>query len=448
MSVVQDAINFYHKSLEKHATDPVRTLADIHEQHRKHKIVYTNRAMPTMLRPYFITPDQVKVLEHSVAVLMRCLERVVDLWCEHEEVRRAIPFGPLEEEMFRIPSGLKRNVAISRLDSFMSGTVLQYIEFNCDSPASMMWNNESQAVFNELPMMEDLRREFIIEEADPARACFEALVSAYKEFGLNEEPRLIITDWNGVSTYLEFELVRDYFIANGIPATIADPRELEFRDGHIWAGDFKGNMVNRRVIWRELADKLDECQGLIDAARSGKVCIVNPFKAKIVGNKACLSFMADPRNHRFFSREEQEVIRNHVPWSTNLQHEPMEYRGEVLDPFETAVKYREAMVLKPLNDYGGRGVLIGNETNETDWENALAVAEEGDWGIQELVKIPEEVFPITEPEFHYAPRKINLNPFGLGGRYAGCLTRVSASSVINVTAGGGMLPTFVVAGKR
>ncbi len=40
--------------------------------------------------------------------------------------------------------------------------------------------------------------------------------------------------------------------------------------------------------------------------------------------------------------------------------------------------------------------------------------------------------------------KVNANPFYVAGEEAGAVTRASRSSVINVSAGGGSVPTFVV----
>jgi hypothetical protein len=58
--------------------------------------------------------------------------------------------------------------------------------------------------------------------------------------------------------------------------------------------------------------------------------------------------------------------------------------------------------------------------------------------------VPEEMFPTVE-EGHVQMRlkRFNINPFGIGGRYAGMITRISDRAVINVSAGGGLLPSVV-----
>jgi hypothetical protein len=42
------------------------------------------------------------------------------------------------------------------------------------------------------------------------------------------------------------------------------------------------------------------------------------------------------------------------------------------------------------------------------------------------------------------PLKVNVNPFYVAGEPVGAVTRASRNSVINVSAGGGSAPTFVI----
>ena len=65
--------------------------------------------------------------------------------------------------------------------------------------------------------------------------------------------------------------------------------------------------------------------------------------------------------------------------------------------------------------------------------------------LQERVEIPEEPFPVLDGQgLRFEPFKVNANPFYVAGREVGAVTRGSRSAVINVSAGGGSVPTFVV----
>jgi hypothetical protein len=442
VALEEKAVAHYHALLREHADEAEALLAAIYAEQERRKVIYATKAIPTMLRPQFLAPEQVELLSRTVAVLSRALERVVHLYGTEEYVRKAIPFRPDAVPFFLEPTGLRRNLVLARFDSFLQGTELQYIEFNTDSPASAIWNEVHQEVFDILPMMPRFRRRFKLGVEQPRRLLLQGLLEAFRDFGLGEEPRLVIVDWREVATWPEFELALEFFEANGLRTRLADPRELEFRNGALWAGDFRANLVYRRVIWRELLDRADDCRALFDAAAAQAVCIANPFRAKVAGNKAILAFLKDPEHRRLFDAEELAAIDRHLPWTAVLRHRPVEFEGREVDPFDLALGNKDRFVLKPLNSYGGRGVMMGDEASPSDWEQGLAEAEQGLWCLQARVAIPEADFPVVDGGLRFEPRKINLNPFSIAGQYGGCFTRVSESSIINVTAGGGMIPTF------
>ena len=102
-------------------------------------------------------------------------------------------------------------------------------------------------------------------------------------------------------------------------------------------------------------------------------------------------------------------------------------------------------MLKPAHGYGGRSVLVGDETGAAEWERAVRTGLVEPWVVQERVTIPEEVFPVPcEGALAFEPRKVNTNPFYVRGAEGGAVTRASRSAVINVSAGGGSVPMFVV----
>jgi hypothetical protein len=90
------------------------------------------------------------------------------------------------------------------------------------------------------------------------------------------------------------------------------------------------------------------------------------------------------------------------------------------------------------------------ETAQGDWDAIIdAQADRGEFVVQEYVPVPEEMFPtIEDGRVHMRLKRFNINPFGVGGRYAGMITRISDRAVINVSAGGGLLPSVVGRHKR
>lgn len=106
------------------------------------------------------------------------------------------------------------------------------------------------------------------------------------------------------------------------------------------------------------------------------------------------------------------------------------------------------MVLKANDEYGGKGIVLGWQTPETEWEQAIQTALREPFVVQERVAIPEEPYPTySDGKLHTFDRILDTAPFVFDGAFAdGCLSRLSTEALVNVTAGGGTsVPTFVVA---
>jgi len=105
------------------------------------------------------------------------------------------------------------------------------------------------------------------------------------------------------------------------------------------------------------------------------------------------------------------------------------------------------MVLKANDEYGGKGIVLGWETGQAEWERAVQAALAQPTVVQERVTLPREPFPgLVDNRVQLIDRMLDTDPFVFYGAYAdGCLTRLSTAALVNVTAGGGSTaPTCLV----
>ncbi len=87
--------------------------------------------------------------------------------------------------------------------------------------------------------------------------------------------------------------------------------------------------------------------------------------------------------------------------------------------------------------------MIGCETDEDTWKNLVGriLRNNEDWVVQRYVEISQMTVPVMNGDtVQMVNKKYNLNPFVLASRYAGSVARLSDQSVINVSAGGGLVP--------
>jgi uncharacterized circularly permuted ATP-grasp superfamily protein len=162
----------------------------------------------------------------------------------------------------------------------------------------------------------------------------------------------------------------------------------------------------------------------------------------VANNKKLFALLDDPR---FADREELEAIRQTIPWTCILREGRATYGDWVVDLLQFTSDNRERLVLKPASDYGGHGVSLGMETKQGEWDTLVeAHASSSDFVVQEYVPVPQEMFPtVKDGHIHMQLKHFNINPFGIGGQYAGMITRISDRAVINVSAGGGLLPSVM-----
>jgi uncharacterized circularly permuted ATP-grasp superfamily protein len=175
--------------------------------------------------------------------------------------------------------------------------------------------------------------------------------------------------------------------------------------------------------------------------------MVNAFRCKILYKKASFAVLSDERNAKLFSADERQAIAEHIPWTRLMAERKSEYGGESIDLVPFALANRDKLVLKPNDEYGGKGIVLGWTVDDQAWESAVKTALAEPYVLQERVNLPHEVFPsFHDGKLHLIDRMLDTNPFvGYGGTMAGCLTRISTEVLLNVTAGGGStVPTFLV----
>jgi len=273
---------------------------------------------------------------------------------------------------------------------------------------------------------------------------------------------MAIVDWREVPTYSEFEILRDAFVALGVPTIVCDPRDLEYRAGETAAAGGplasglhvfgqRIDLVYRRVLINDILAREDECRALLRAYEAGACCVANSLRCKIPHKKAFFAVLTDERHSALFSAEERELIRRHIPWTAIVEDGAIVRGGKRFGLLEHLTANREQFVIKPNDEYGGTGVTLGWETSEEAWARALehAVAErDRGWVAQERIAVRREVFPVChQGEAAMRDMLVDFAPYVFRGKLAGFLTRLSATGLANVTSGGGQVPAFVVSAR-
>src|SRR5881275_3135922 len=119
-----------------------------------------------------------------------------------------------------------------------------------------------------------------------------------------------------------------------------------------------------RVLLSELLQRPEVAGPLLRAYVAGDVTVVNSFRAKLLHKKMSLALLSDDRYERLYTPAQRAAIRRHIPWTRRVRPELA----------EDISKRRQTLVLKPNDEYGGKGVVLGWTVEQAEWESAIEIA--------------------------------------------------------------------------
>src|SRR5579859_2074054 len=392
--LLREAIQNYHDLLTDDLAGDSQVQLD--DQLRRRGLFFGQRALCTVLRPRFITPEQYRFLQTRVQALLRAFDTAYRAALEEQALRTQFCLTDWEEELVRHDPGFRAPSPTSRVDTFFVTEQggLRLTEYNAETPAAQAYNDVLTEVFYGLPVMREFLRRHEVRPLPTRHSLANVLLDAYQQWlGRREAPQIAILDWREVPTYSEFVLFDEYFKSQGLNCIIADPREVEYRNGRLYAGEAPITLIYKRVLINELIERCGMDHPVVRAVRDGAVCMINPFRCKILHKKASLAVLSDERNANIFSAEEQQAIAAHIPWTRKVEERHTLYRDAPVDLIPFILEQRERLVLKANDEYGGKGIILGWQTEAHDWERAVQIALNEPFVVQERVAVPSESYP-------------------------------------------------------
>ncbi len=447
--MLSDAIKFYHEILNEEGVAEEAD-ATLRLRLRERGLYFGERPLCVVLRPYFYGESDWRFMKMALDTLLSAFQKVHDVCLVDADARAQLRLEDYEEQMIRYD---RRDIppwTSSRLDTFfqVDERILKCVEYNAETPAGIGYADVLTEVFQMLEPMKRFQQRYPTMGLPSLGKLSNSILAAYKAWGGQGSPNIGILDWREVPTLNEHEITRQYFESEGITARLADPRSLEYKDGKLLTDDgFHIQLIYKRVLFSELHNRMGIDNPIFRAYRDGNVFMTNSISAKMLAKKASLAFLSDERNSYLFNDMEKVAVEAHIPWTRVVEERTTRYKGETIDMLTFLSVNKDQFVVKPNDEYGGSGVMLGWECSQEVWDATLQVAMQTPHVAQERVIVVQRNFPAwIGNRLEIAPLYVDADPYVFNGTSVeGCMTRLSSLSLLNVTAGGGsIVPTLLI----
>lgn len=429
---------------------------------RRLGLTHGERPLGRHLRPIVIGEARYRTIARSAELILSALGIVAARAPVDAALADVLGLTAAERALAAIDPGYPQALAVGRLDMLLDGDDFHVVELNADSPAGITDQAMIHRVLANLPHMRALgdggsiTRGVTAHIPAPQNKLVGALADIFAAWSGGRRLRTIaIVDWLGVDTTGELQAVAELLNDAGYEARCVDPDQLSYSRGCLRAEiadvvrdgrptrirNMEIDLVYRRVITSELVNRRGLDHPLIRAYRARDVCVANSFRTKALNKKAAFAVLTDPDHGDLFSDEQRRVIAAHVPWTRRV--------GPAL--VDELVARREQLVLKPNDEYGGKGVLLGWTTPPEAWAAAVAQAASADADAmvaQERSGTGTVRLPTFTDHLVYEDVYFDLCPFLFSGQAEGAMVRVSPTPVCNVSAGGGIAAVIVAGAQR
>lgn len=449
--MISQAIEYYHDLLAE-GTVAYDTFELLKEKMQQRHLAFGERVLCTVLRPHFITPAEYAFTRQACETLLGAFARLYAAMLERPELREESGLTEVEERAFAIDPRYRAPSPLGRLDSFLThepegDPTLHFVEYNAETPAGGGYEDILSLAMCELPVMARFQERYTVTLRYQRPKVLETLLKMYHEAGGREAPTIGIVDWDDLPTKNEFYIFDDYFNSQGVDSFITAPEHMDY-DGKVLRGHGRPiHIIYKRVLGSELLQRYGLDHPIIYALRDGNVTMVNPFRCKPLHKKMSFALLSDERYAELYSAEQQRAIAAHIPWTRKVEQRITTIDGRSVDLLDYVNQNRDQFVLKPNDEYGGKGVVIGWESDAEAWSAHLQSALREPSIVQRRVKIAHEPFPsLVDGQLDISDRLVDLDPYLFEGTMMhGFLTRLAATTLLNVTAGGGSVaPTFLL----
>lgn len=410
---------------------------------------FEGKPYPVSLRPLLVPTVRASTITSIAETFVPLMERVADIYRSSVMARSLFPVYQTAEPLITALPPFQPLVQICRIDGgFDEHGEFQIFETGADGPGGVIQNGMTGRLWLEairdfgLADRLAVAPQPLVDEPDLfVRQLLEAHAG---QFGTAPGGAAVVNlnrRWTN-----EVDWMAKGLCAAGVAAEVVDAAAFRRQAGKlITPSGLSVTLTYNKPEQNDLVT-IAGARPYLESAACQEIACVNPLIAYlIIGDKATLAVLSDPRFAEDFTSEERSFLGRHLPWTRFVQPvKTTDHEGTQVELAAYLLDHREDLVLKPINLTRGQDTLIGSDTEQFRWEAAAATALAGDrpYVAQRRVRMPHIDVPTRKGGRTRMVHGLDIYVFG--GTAVGFQCRASLDSVINIGKRGTLLPPVVV----
>ncbi len=396
------------------------------------------KVFPVSAIPLFFSHSDVEFFSMVVTKVCVLLEKITKFYVEDEEYRKIFKLDKRLEKLILIPSSPIFSSPVGRIDVFLNRSGLKICEVNTDGTGGMSRSDcinsmilECAAVRNAYPSAES--------KSTVLKVAYELANHYYNHSPKpKSKPMFAVVDFKEEGVFSDFDRFVTCFKKFGAYSDFVDMRELDF-DGKRLVSRKNGrsiDMIYRRAVSSVVAERMDECEPLLEAIEKNKVMVLGDFKSTLMHSKSISAAVFHPETLKRISADDRKIIELFFPRTYFFDKECVD--GDLLADVRAN---RAKWVLKPQEGFGSHGVICGKDVSESIWNDSVDRLFDSGYMLQEFCD------SLKFPTLRLDGGSISGMPLMIGiyfvmGRFAGLYNRAGANGIIDFEHDGLFYPSI------